>query len=192
MHDGILIAIACSIVAILYGVFSTMKIMLLPEGDSKMIHISNAIREGAQAYLKKQYTVISAVGIVIFILIFIFLDGLTSIGFAIGAILSGATGYIGMNVSVRANSRTAAAAKFGINPALKVAFRGGAITGMLTVGLALIGVTGFYALLGQLHGNFNDVSLTPLIGLAFGSSLISIFARLGGGISLKVLMLELT
>ena len=185
MHDGILIAIACSIVAILYGIFSTMKIMLLPEGDSKMIDISNAIREGAQAYLKKQYTVISAVGIVIFILIFTFLDGLTSVGFAIGAILSGATGYIGMNVSVRANSRTAAAAKFGINPALKVAFRGGAITGMLTVGLALIGVTGFYALLGQLHGNFNDVSLTPLIGLAFGSSLISIFARLGGGIFTK-------
>jgi K(+)-stimulated pyrophosphate-energized sodium pump len=181
MSTGIILALGSAFLAILYGIISISWIMKKPEGSDEMRRISGAIQEGASAYFKRQYTAIGMVGIVLFIVLFIALDTLTAIGFAIGAIMSGLAGFIGMYVSVRANARTAEAAKDGLNPAMQIAFRGGAITGMLVVGLGLLGVAGFYAVLPQ----GGDHSLSPLIGLAFGGSLISIFARLGGGIFTK-------
>ncbi|MCR4346728.1 MAG: sodium-translocating pyrophosphatase [Sulfuricaulis sp.] len=186
MSDSLIFALACAVAAIVYGVVSIKWVLDKPTGSERMREIAAAIQEGASAYLNRQYTTIAVVGVILFLVIYFVLDPRTAIGFAIGALLSAATGYIGMHISVRANVRTTEAAKDGLNPALQVAFRSGAITGLLVVGLGLLGVAGYYALLKHLYPGFSQSELiAPLVGLAFGGSLISIFARLGGGIFTK-------
>ena len=178
------LALGASILAVIYGVATAMWVLGKPAGSDKMRDIAAAVQEGAKAYMNRQYGTIGLVGVILFFGVGLALDWATAGGFAIGAIFSALAGYIGMFVSVRANVRTAEAAKNGIAPALKVAFRGGAITGMLVVGLGLLGVAGYFALLESM-GFSDDATLHALVGLAFGGSLISIFARLGGGIFTK-------
>jgi len=181
---GVVVALVCAGAAVIYGLLITQRLLSRPAGNDRMREISGAVQEGARAYLSRQYTIIAAVAVPIAILLLLLQNWETAVGFVIGGILSGAAGFIGMNLSVRANSRVAEAARGGVPPALDVAFKGGSVTGMLVVGLALLGVAGYYGIL-VLAGLDDKEAVDALIGLGFGGSLISVFARLGGGIFTK-------
>jgi len=181
---GVVVALVCAGAAVLYGLVITQRLLAKSPGNERMQEISGAVQEGAKAYLSRQYTIIAAVAVPLLIVLWLLQNYQTAIGFAIGGILSGAAGFIGMNLSVRANTRVAEAARGGVPPALDVAFKGGSVTGMLVVGLALLGVAGYYGVL-VLTGSSDKEAVDALIGLGFGGSLISVFARLGGGIFTK-------
>ncbi len=184
-HHGVLIALVCAGAAVAYGVLTSRALLALSPGNEAMRTISAAVQEGARAYLNRQYTVIAGVGVLLFIVLIPIQNIRVAIGFAIGGFLSASAGYIGMNVSVRANARVAESARSGVSRALDVAFRGGAVTGLLVVGLALLGVSGYYGVLTWIAGETPKNAVTALVGLGFGGSLISVFARLGGGIFTK-------
>ncbi len=182
---GVVVALVCAALAIAYGLLTTRSLLALSPGNATMQGLSAAVQEGASAYLRRQYTTIAIVGVVLFVVLLFIQEATVAIGFAIGGAASAAAGFIGMNVSVRANARVAEAARGGIGKALDVAFRGGAVTGMLVVGLALIGVAGYYGILVGIVDETEKEAVDALIGLGFGGSLISVFARLGGGIFTK-------
>jgi K(+)-stimulated pyrophosphate-energized sodium pump len=184
-HHGDVIALVCAACAIGYGIVTSRALLALSPGNERMQSISAAVQEGASAYLTRQYTIIAAVGVVVFIILIPLQNIRVAIGFLVGASLSAAAGFVGMNVSVRANARVTEAARSGVSRALSVAFRGGAVTGMLVVGLALVGVAGYYGILTWVVGESTRHAVDALIGLSFGGSLISVFARLGGGIFTK-------
>ena len=186
-NHSLLFALLCSGVGIAFGVLTTVWLLRLPEGNERMREIARAVQEGASAYLRRQYMTIAAVAAVLFIGIGLWddLGWATAFGFVIGAALSAAAGFIGMNVAVRSNARTAEAARHGVRAALRVAFRAGAVTGLLVVGLGLLGVAGYYGILTAWFDESAEEATENLIGLAFGGSLISVFARLGGGIYTK-------
>src|SRR5947208_16993514 len=184
-NHGVVVARVCTDAAVVYGLRTTRALLALPRGNERMVSISQAVQRGARAYLNRQYTTIALVGVVLFVALIFVQDIAVACGFAIGGVLSGAAGYVGMNVSVRANARVAEAARGGVSPALSVAFRGGAITGLLVAGLALLGLAGYYGLLTAVFGDSQKTAVDALIGLGFGGSLISVFARLGGGIFTK-------
>ena len=179
--------VGCGALAIAYAAWATSSVMAAPAGSARMQEIAAAVREGAQAYLNRQYTTIAGVGVVIFVILGLTLGWLVAVGFLIGAVLSGATGFIGMNVSVRANVRTAQAATKSLAGGLELAFKAGAITGLLVAGLALLGVTIYFMFLtgGLKLAPESRTVIDSLVALGFGASLISIFARLGGGIFTK-------
>ena len=185
IDHGVVVALVCAAAAVVYGAVTSRALLAMSPGNETMRGLSLAIQEGASAYLKRQYTVIGAVGAVLFVALIPLQNIEVAIGFLIGGVASAAAGFIGMNVSVRANARVAEAARGGIGPALDVAFRGGAVTGMLVVGLALIGVAGYYGILTWIFDVDTKDAVDALIGLGFGGSLISVFARLGGGIFTK-------
>jgi K(+)-stimulated pyrophosphate-energized sodium pump len=185
VDHGVVVALVCAGLAVLYGALTTRSLLALSPGNERMVAISKAVQEGASAYLRRQYTTIGIVGVVLFAVLIPIQSIEVAVGFALGGMLSAAAGFIGMNVSVRANCRVAEAARGGIPPALNAAFRGGAITGMLVVGLALLGVAGYYGILTALFDKSQKEAIDALIGLGFGGSLISVFARLGGGIFTK-------
>ena len=184
-NHGVVVALVCAACAVVYGLVTTRSLLALSPGNEKMQSISLAVQQGARAYLNRQYATIAVVGVVLFVALIFVQNIAVAGGFAIGGLLSGSTGYIGMNVSVRSNARVAEAARSGVSPALQVAFRGGAITGLLVVGLALIGVAGYYGALTSIFNDSPKTAVDALIGLGFGGSLISVFARLGGGIFTK-------
>ncbi|HEV2060172.1 MAG TPA: sodium-translocating pyrophosphatase [Solirubrobacteraceae bacterium] len=185
LDHGVVVALLCGGLAVLYGALTTRSLLALSPGNERMVEISKAVQEGASAYLRRQYTTIAIVGVVLFFVLIPLQSIAVAVGFALGGVLSAAAGFIGMNVSVRANTRVAESARGGIPPALNAAFRGGAITGMLVVGLALLGVAGYYGLLTTVFDQTQREAILALIGLGFGGSLISVFARLGGGIFTK-------
>ncbi|MBV8948727.1 MAG: sodium-translocating pyrophosphatase [Solirubrobacterales bacterium] len=184
-HHGVLVALVCAGAAVVYGILTSRALLALSPGNETMRTISAAVQEGARAYLNRQYTTIAGVGVVLFIVLIPIQNIRVAIGFLIGGVLSASAGYIGMNVSVRANARVAESARGGVSRALDVAFRGGAVTGLLVVGLALFGVAGYYGVLTWIAGESTQNAVDALIGLGFGGSLISVFARLGGGIFTK-------
>jgi len=184
-HHGVIVALVCAAAAVVYGVLTSQSILALSPGNERMQSISAAVQEGARAYLNRQYMIIAGVGVIVFILLIPIQNIRVAIGFAIGGVLSASAGYIGMNMSVRANARVAESARSGVSKALLVAFRGGAVTGLLVVGLALLGLAAYYGILTWSAGETPRHAVDALLGLGFGGSLISVFARLGGGIFTK-------
>jgi K(+)-stimulated pyrophosphate-energized sodium pump len=184
-HHGVIVALVCAAAAVVYGIVTSRSLLALSPGNEAMRSISAAVQEGARAYLNRQYTIIAGVGVIVFILLIPLQNIRVAVGFAIGGVLSASAGYIGMNMSVRANARVAESARSGVARALAVAFRGGAVTGMLVVGLALLGIAAYYGILTWIAGESTRHAVDALIGLGFGGSLISVFARLGGGIFTK-------